>query len=66
MPFTLPPKLERNITTRVTTIWQYQKEKEIMQKLSLFVHIETVSKSLFIVYKLKKNVYKKFYCVYAV
>ena len=48
MPFTLSLKLECNITTRATAICQYQKEKEIMQKLSLFVHIETVSKFLFI------------------
>ena len=37
-----------------------------MQNLSLFLHVETVRKSLFIVYILKKNVYKNFYCVYAV
>ena len=37
-----------------------------MQKLLLTLHIETVSKSLFIVYIPKKNVYKSFYCVYAV
>ena len=31
-----------------------------MQKLSLFLHIETVRKSLLIVYIPKKNVYKNF------
>ena len=37
-----------------------------MQKLSLCLHIETVRKSLFTAYIPKKNVYKNFYCVYAV
>ena len=63
MPFTLSPKLEPNITTRVTGSQQYQKEKEIMQ--TLFVHMKLLA-NLFLLCIYQRKMCTKIYCVYTV
>ena len=62
MPFTLSPKPEPNITTRMTASNSIKKKKNNANTICTY---ETFSKYLFIMHIPKKNVYKILLCIHS-